>query len=69
MLTNSEALEAHCFIPQKLGLPVQDRYQESIKGPKMFEEPSAKIQSYVTIMEFENGVSIYQFHFMNVILF
>ncbi|KAI7801016.1 putative heat shock protein 105 kDa, partial [Triplophysa rosa] len=41
---------------QKLGLPVQDRYQESIKRPKMFEELSAKIQSYMIIMEeFKNG--------------
>lgn len=58
MLTNSDALEPHCFIPQKLGLPAQDRYQESIKRPKMFEELSAKIQSYMTIVEeFKNGVS------------
>nr|XP_055052842.1 heat shock protein 105 kDa isoform X1 [Misgurnus anguillicaudatus] len=41
---------------QKLGLPVQDRYQESIKRPQMFEELSAKIQNYMTIMEeFKNG--------------
>uniref|UniRef100_A0A8C1RCM6 Heat shock 105/110 protein 1 n=1 Tax=Cyprinus carpio TaxID=7962 RepID=A0A8C1RCM6_CYPCA len=35
----------------KLGKPVQNRYQESIRRPKMFEELSAKIQSYMTIME------------------
>uniref|UniRef100_A0A8C1XCW1 Heat shock protein 105 kDa n=1 Tax=Cyprinus carpio TaxID=7962 RepID=A0A8C1XCW1_CYPCA len=41
----------------KLGKPVQNRYQESIRRPKMFEELSAKIQSYMTIMEeYKNGV-------------
>ncbi|XP_067306558.1 heat shock protein 105 kDa isoform X1 [Pseudorasbora parva] len=35
----------------KLGLPVQNRYQESIQRPKMFEELSAKIQSYLTVVE------------------
>ncbi|XP_051719032.1 heat shock protein 105 kDa isoform X2 [Ctenopharyngodon idella] len=35
----------------KLGLPVQNRYQESIRRPKMFEELSAKIQSYMSIVE------------------
>uniref|UniRef100_A0A673IXE8 Heat shock 105/110 protein 1 n=1 Tax=Sinocyclocheilus rhinocerous TaxID=307959 RepID=A0A673IXE8_9TELE len=43
----------------KLGKPLQNRYQESIRRPKMFEELSAKIQSYMTIMEeYKNGVRI-----------
>ncbi|XP_051521103.1 heat shock protein 105 kDa isoform X2 [Myxocyprinus asiaticus] len=45
---------------QKLGLPVQDRYQESIRRPQMFEELSAKIQSYMTVMEeYKNGSDSY----------
>uniref|UniRef100_A0A8C1PHK3 Heat shock 105/110 protein 1 n=1 Tax=Cyprinus carpio TaxID=7962 RepID=A0A8C1PHK3_CYPCA len=44
----------------KLGKPVQNRYQESIRRPKMFEELSAKIQSYMTIMEeYKNGSDSY----------
>ncbi|KAL1260968.1 hypothetical protein QQF64_008795 [Cirrhinus molitorella] len=44
----------------KLGKPVQNRYQESIWRPKMFEELSAKIQSYMTIMEeYKNGNDSY----------
>ncbi|XP_016098192.1 heat shock protein 105 kDa-like [Sinocyclocheilus grahami] len=44
----------------KLGKPVQNRYQESIWRPKMFEELSAKIQSYMTIMEeYKNGRNSY----------
>ncbi|XP_072547584.1 heat shock protein 105 kDa isoform X2 [Salminus brasiliensis] len=40
----------------KLGMPVKDRYQESVKRPKLFEELSAKIQKYSTIMEeYKNG--------------
>ncbi|KAA0702147.1 Heat shock protein 105 kDa Heat shock 110 kDa protein [Triplophysa tibetana] len=41
---------------QKLGSSVKDRFQESIKRPKMFEELSAKMQSYmIVIEEFKNG--------------
>ncbi|XP_016430001.1 heat shock protein 105 kDa-like [Sinocyclocheilus rhinocerous] len=44
----------------KLGKPLQNRYQESIRRPKMFEELSAKIQSYMTIMEeYKNGRNSY----------
>ncbi|CAM4554604.1 unnamed protein product [Leuciscus chuanchicus] len=42
---------AFCFIQPKLGLPVQNRYQESIRRPKMFEELSDKIESYMTISD------------------
>ncbi|XP_039527195.1 heat shock protein 105 kDa-like [Pimephales promelas] len=36
---------------QKLGLPVQNKYQDFTRRPKMFEELSDKIQSYMTIVE------------------
>uniref|UniRef100_A0AAR2LE70 Heat shock protein 105 kDa n=1 Tax=Pygocentrus nattereri TaxID=42514 RepID=A0AAR2LE70_PYGNA len=41
----------------KLGMPVKDRYQESVKRPKLFEQLLSKIQRYSTIMEeYKNGV-------------
>ncbi|XP_076832342.1 heat shock protein 105 kDa isoform X2 [Brachyhypopomus gauderio] len=44
----------------KLGLPVKDRYQESVKRPKMFEELAAKIHKYKAVMEdFANGSENY----------
>uniref|UniRef100_A0AAR2IU47 Heat shock protein 4 like n=1 Tax=Pygocentrus nattereri TaxID=42514 RepID=A0AAR2IU47_PYGNA len=38
----------------KLGMPVKDRYQESVKRPKLFEQLLSKIQRYSTIMEDES---------------
>uniref|UniRef100_A0A8B9HMZ4 Heat shock 105/110 protein 1 n=1 Tax=Astyanax mexicanus TaxID=7994 RepID=A0A8B9HMZ4_ASTMX len=35
----------------KLGMPVKDRYQESVKRPKLFQELSARLHKYSTIME------------------
>ncbi|KAK1786452.1 hypothetical protein P4O66_018144 [Electrophorus voltai] len=44
----------------KLGMPVKDRYQESVKRPKMFEELAAKIHKYKAVMEeFTNGSECY----------
>ncbi|KAI4885529.1 hypothetical protein NFI96_020103 [Prochilodus magdalenae] len=45
----------------KLGMPVKDRYQESVKRPKLFEELSAKIQQYSAVMEeHKNGSENYR---------
>ncbi|XP_030634020.1 heat shock protein 105 kDa [Chanos chanos] len=44
----------------KLGMPVKDRYQESLRRPKLFEELSTKIQGYQGIMEeYQNGSENY----------
>ncbi|XP_036392842.1 heat shock protein 105 kDa [Megalops cyprinoides] len=41
---------------QKLGLPVQERYQEAEWRPKLFEEIKSKLQTYMKITEeFKNG--------------
>ncbi|XP_061072989.1 heat shock protein 105 kDa [Conger conger] len=40
---------------QRLGMPVQERYQEAEWRPKLFEELKAKIQTYVMIMEDYNN--------------
>ncbi|MFT7803894.1 heat shock protein 105 kDa-like [Arapaima gigas] len=41
---------------QKLGTPVQERYEEAERRPKLFEELSARIQTYVKITEnYRNG--------------
>uniref|UniRef100_A0AAR2JG05 Uncharacterized protein n=1 Tax=Pygocentrus nattereri TaxID=42514 RepID=A0AAR2JG05_PYGNA len=45
----------------KLGMPVKDRYQESVKRPKLFEQLLSKIQRYSTIMEeYKNGSESYK---------
>uniref|UniRef100_A0A3B3R5J9 Uncharacterized protein n=1 Tax=Paramormyrops kingsleyae TaxID=1676925 RepID=A0A3B3R5J9_9TELE len=41
---------------QKLGTPVQERYEEAEQRPKLFEELTSKTQSYVKIIEdYRNG--------------